>query len=76
MPTVQEDIAYYRRRIAACEAHAIAAACLPARRAHETLIRRYREQLAMLEPTAFVCTGPTIAPASMQAIGDLPPVAG
>ncbi len=76
MPTVQEDIAYYRRRIAACEAHASAATCLSARRAHEALIRLYREQLAILEPTASVGTGPTTAPARMQAIGDLPPVAG
>lgn len=76
MPSVEENIAYYRRRIAACEAHASAATCHSARRAHETLIRLYREQLAILEPIAFVGTRPTTAPASTQAIDDLPPLAG
>ena len=49
MSTEQEDIAYYRRRIAACHALAAAATCLSARRAHEALAQLYAEQLLMLE---------------------------
>src|SRR3546814_12735227 len=48
MPTAEEDIAYYRRRIDACVEQAMQAESLEARHAHETLARLYREKLAVL----------------------------
>ncbi len=50
VPTEQEDIAYYRRRIAAAEARAAEATCPSARLAHLELARLYAEQLRVLEP--------------------------
>lgn len=54
MPTTEEDIAYYRRRIDACTEQAGRAESLSARRAHEALARLYREKLVALgaEPLA------------------------
>lgn len=48
MPTTDEDIAYYRRRIDACTEQAMRAETPAARHAHETLARLYREKLAAL----------------------------
>lgn len=48
MPTEDEDIAYYRRRIDACAEQAMRAESLSTRRAHEALARLYREKLAAL----------------------------
>lgn len=48
MPTAEEDIAYYRRRIEACSEQAMRAESRSARYAHETLARLYREKLVAL----------------------------
>lgn len=48
MPTAEEDIAYYRRRIDVCSEQARRAEYVSARRAHEALARLYREKLAAL----------------------------
>jgi hypothetical protein len=48
MPTEDDDIAYFRRRIEACTAQALRAESLSARRAHEALAQLYREKLVAL----------------------------
>jgi hypothetical protein len=48
MPTEEENIAYYRRRIAACTEQALRAESPSARGAHEALARLYREKLVAL----------------------------
>src|SRR3546814_20238952 len=48
MPTAEEDIAYYRRRIDACVEQAMQAESLEARHAHETMARLYRGKLDVL----------------------------
>ncbi len=45
MPTQEQNIAYYRRRIAACAEQAARAACPSTRRAHEELVRLYQEKV-------------------------------
>ena len=48
MPTKEEDIAYYRRRIDACAEQALRAETPSARGAHEAMARLYREKLVAL----------------------------
>ena len=48
MPTIEEDIAYFRRRIDACLEQAMRAESLSARCAHEALARLYRQKLVAL----------------------------
>jgi len=48
MPTLHEDIAYYRRRLTYCTEQAERANCSSSRCAHEELARLYQEKLVML----------------------------
>ncbi len=76
MPTRQEDIDYYRRRIEACVEQAARSTCPSIRCAHEELARLYRERLNMLIADQSRTRDPVVAAVSSTSdIGVTGPVA-
>jgi hypothetical protein len=63
MPTDQDDIAYYQRRIAACDSQAATSTCPSARRAHEMLSQLYTERLLVLRRRVSLRAGAVAVPA-------------